>query len=186
MKRGAWGAAIATAGVAAVGGLLALLCIRRRVARYPAGAPQTAPVVDLARYAGLWYEIARYPTPYQADDCVAATAFYTLRSRTELDVVNTCRHGSADGPAESVGGTARVVDRRTNARLKVTLGRGVGDYWIVDLGEAYDYAVVSDPHRHTLWILSRTPEMPTDRYTDILESLRIHGFDTRKLIRRTR
>lgn len=138
--------------------------------------------VDLARYAGTWYEIARFPNRFQRD-CFGSTATYTLRPDGRVTVVNECRKGGADGPLSSVRGTARVVDPQTNAKLKVTFFWPFsGDYWIIDLGEQYEYAVVSGPDRKYLWILCRTPAMDPDRYRALVASLQTRGFDVGRLI----
>jgi apolipoprotein D and lipocalin family protein len=89
-----------------------------------------------------------------------------------------------DGPWALAQGTARVVDRETNAKLEVSFfWPFYGDYWIIDLGENYEYAVVGHPGREYLWILSRTPQMDDAVYGRILERLgRLH-YDTKRLER---
>lgn len=141
------------------------------------------PHVDLVRYTGLWYEIARFPNRFQKG-CVGSTATYALRPDGKIDVVNACRRGG-DGPtSSSVRGTAKVVDPTTNAKLKVTFFWPFsGDYWIIGLGETYDYAVVSGPDRKYLWILCRTPEMAPDLYHTLVADLERQGFDVSRLIR---
>ena len=121
--------------------------------------PPLEPVahVDLSRYLGTWYEIASFPQSFQRG-CTATTATYTLRDDGQIDVVNRCRKGSPDGPEKVAHGRARVVDRSSNAKLEVSFFRPFwGDYWIIDLGADYEYAVAGHPGRDYLWILSRTP-----------------------------
>ena len=143
---------------------------------------QVVPRVDLERYTGTWFEIARFPHRFQ-EGCVASSATYTLRSDGAIEVLNQCRKGSPDGEISSVRGKAWVVDKETNAKLKVSFFWPFsGAYWIIDLGENYDYAVVGHPNRKYLWILSRTPQMEDSLYQRILEKLRNQSYDLSKLI----
>src|ERR1041384_6396552 len=98
--------------------------------------------VDLSRYAGRWYEIARLPNRFEKKCADSVTATYTLRSDGKVDVVNRCR--KANGEYTTARGKAKVVDKKTNAKLKVTFfWPFYGDYWILDLGSNYEYAVVA-------------------------------------------
>lgn len=145
-------------------------------------APKTVGSVDLERYAGQWFEIARFPNRFQRDCATEITATYILRSPGTFEVVNSCRR--ADGSLNVVRGRARVADKRTHAKLKVTFfWPFAGDYWIVDLGEDYDYSVVSEPGRKYLWILSRTPQITEQRYREIITRLEARGFDTARLVK---
>lgn len=138
--------------------------------------------VDLKRYAGTWYEIASFPHSFQRG-CVASKATYTLRDDGNIGVLNECRKGSLDGEIDSVQGTAWVDDPETNAKLKVSFFWPFrADYWIIDLGANYEYAVVGHPSRNYLWILSRTREMDEALYNRIVERLRNEqGHDTSRL-----
>lgn len=180
-KRVAFWASVA----AAAGGVLAAaLIVRAR--RIRAQVPEVVTFVDMRRYLGKWYEIARYPNWFQKDDCVATTATYTQRADGRIDVLNQCHRGGITGPLQAARGVARVADATTNARLKVTFfWPFAGDYWIIDLGPNYEYTVVSEPQRRYLWILSRRPAMEMQTFGDILRRLRGQGFDTSKLIYRT-
>jgi apolipoprotein D and lipocalin family protein len=143
---------------------------------------QVVPQVNLERYTGTWFEIARFPHRFQ-EGCVASRAIYTLRSDGKIEVLNQCRKGSPDGEVSSARGKAWVVDKVTNAKLKVSFFWPFsGDYWIIDLGENYDYAVVGHPNRKYLWILSRMPQMEESLYQRILERLRDQSYDLSKLI----
>jgi apolipoprotein D and lipocalin family protein len=144
---------------------------------------QTVDAVDLARYTGKWFEIASYPQPFQKG-CTGTTASYTLLDDGEIGVVNRCRKGSLQGQEDSAEGRARVVDTTTNAKLQVTFFWPFwGDYWIVDLGDNYEYAVVGHPGRDYLWILSRTPTMDDMVYQGVLERLRNKGYPLDRLQR---
>ena len=95
----------------------------------------------------------------------------------EIDVLNKCRKGELDGPEDVAEGRARVVDRETNAKLEVSFfGPFWGDYWIIDLGPNYEYAVVGHPSRDYLWILSRTPTLEPNPYDGILSRLEAMGY----------
>jgi apolipoprotein D and lipocalin family protein len=99
-------------------------------------------------------------------------------------VLNRCRNGSLVGKERVANGRARVVDGSTNAKLKVSFFRPFwGDYWIIDLGSSYEYAVVGHPSRDYLWILSRTPQMNAAVYDGILARLRDQGYEVERLNR---
>lgn len=138
---------------------------------------QVVPSVDLQRYLGKWYEIARYPAPFEKN-CVAVTAEYALRADGKISVINSCRKGTLDGPEKAAHGTAWVTDKTTNAKLRVRFFWPFsGAYWIIELGNNYEYAVVGHPKRKYLWILSRTPHMDDALYADILKKIAAHAYD---------
>lgn len=147
--------------------------------------PKPAPLasvknVDLKRYIGRWYEIARYPNRFQRDCASDTTAEYALKPNGKVRVVNTCR--KSDGAAKKASGTARVVDP-SNARLKVTFfWPFYGDYWIIGLDPEYRWAVVGEPGRKYLWILSRTPQMTGADYQQAVEQARAAGYDPQRLV----
>ena len=144
---------------------------------------QTVARVDLSRYVGTWYEIASFPQRFQKG-CTGTMATYSLRDDGEIDVVNRCRKGSLQGKEDSAEGRARVTDKGTNAKLEVSFFWPFwGDYWIVDLGAKYEYAVVGHPSRDYLWILSRTPTMAPSVYASIVERLRDKGYQLDRLHR---
>lgn len=142
---------------------------------------QTVEQVDLQRYLGTWYEIASYPQRFQKG-CTGTTATYSLRDDGEIDVLNRCRKGALDGPEDVAQGRARVTDLATSAKLEVSFfGPFWGDYWIIDLGPAYEYAVVGHPGRDYLWILSRTPTLEPAVYEGILRRIEAQGYDLTRL-----
>jgi apolipoprotein D and lipocalin family protein len=137
--------------------------------------------VDLSRYLGTWYEIASFPQRFQRG-CTASSANYVLRADGDIDVVNRCRKDALDGEEKVAKGRARVVDKATGAKLKVSFFRPFwGDYWIIDLGADYDYAVVGHPSRDYLWILSRTRAMNPALYEAIVQRLRAQGYEVDRL-----
>jgi len=144
---------------------------------------QVAPSVDLARYAGKWYEIARLPNWFQRACSAGTTATYTLRPDGKVGVVNTCR--KSDGTLKVAKGIARLEgDREPNTKLKVTFFWPFsGKYWILDLAPDYSWALVGEPSRKYLWVLSREPRMQETVYEDILRRAAARGFDTSRMIR---
>jgi len=143
---------------------------------------KTVPSVDLKRYAGKWYEIGKYPNKFQKD-CVGNTsAEYALKEGGKIEVINTCI--TKEGVPKVAKGEAKVVDKTTNAKLKVRFAPSAlsflpfvwGDYWITELGENYDYAVIGDPKREYFWILSRQPEMNDTEFQAILRRAEAQGF----------
>ncbi|MFC1827583.1 lipocalin family protein [Thermodesulfobacteriota bacterium] len=144
---------------------------------------ETVNFVDINRYIGEWYEIARYEHRFQKG-CVGSKAIYSLRDDGKITVVNECFEKSFSGNIRSVKGKAWVVDKQSNAKLKVSFfWPFAGDYWVIDLGENYEYAVVGHPDRKYLWILSRTPEMDEKVYNEILARLEKQDYDTTKLFK---
>jgi len=143
--------------------------------------PEVVPSVDLARYAGKWYEIASYPVSFQKD-CYCITAEYTPTPEGYIKVFNSCRKGGVDGKFSSITGKAFPVKGSNNARLKVQFFWPFrAPYWIIGLAEDYSWAVVSGPSRKYLWILSRTPQMDGARYDSICKHLQDDGFDLQRL-----
>jgi apolipoprotein D and lipocalin family protein len=136
--------------------------------------------VDLARFSGKWYEIARLPRLTQSD-CTATTAYYTVASAGHLTMVNECHLGSLAGPIRSVSASALVPDPSVPAKLSVDFGGVYGDYWIIDVGEHYEYAVVGHPTREFLWILSRTPSLAETTLRGIVDRASARQFDVTRL-----
>lgn len=150
---------------------------------------RTVERVDLDRYLGDWFEIARYPNRFQQKCTGDVRASYSKRSDGRIDVVNRCR--ASNGSLTEANGIARVVDSRTYAKLKVRFAPGWlsflpfvwGDYWIVGLADDYSWAVVGSPDRNYLWILARRRQLSGDEYTAALAAARANGFDTGRLIK---
>lgn len=166
-----------------LGTLAAAGCTTTTTTRLHLPPLQTVPRVDLNRYLGTWYEIAAFPQSFQRG-CTGSTATYTLRSDGEIDVLNRCRIGSLDGEEKVAKGRARVVDGATNAKLEVSFFRPFwGDYWVIDLGPDYEYAVVGHPSRDYLWILGRMPTMEAAIYDGIVARLRVQDYEVERLRR---
>jgi apolipoprotein D and lipocalin family protein len=143
---------------------------------------ESVPNVDLSRYTGRWYEIARYPNRFERKCDSNVTATYSLRPDGKISVANTCT--TREGKLTQSHGWAKVVDQKRGSKLKVTFfWPFFGDYWIIDLSPNYEYAVVGEPSRKYLWILSRTAEMDDKLYAEIAGRLAAKGYDATKLER---
>jgi apolipoprotein D and lipocalin family protein len=143
----------------------------------------TVSFVDLSRYMGRWYEIARLPQSFQKD-CTAVTADYRLLENGRVEVINKCRKKTVDGREVTAKGKARVVDKVTNSKLEVSFFWPFwGDYWIFELGQNYEYAVVGSPDKESLWVLSRTSKMDEQLLKDLLDKKQRQGFDVTKMIK---
>lgn len=137
--------------------------------------------VDIERYLGKWYEIARLPFSQQ-EGCNCTTAEYELIDSATLRVINKC---IKDGELDDANGKAFVVEGSKNAKLRVQFFWPFrGDYWVIELDEEnYQYAVVGTPSRKYMWILSRTPQMDDTIYNSLIERASAKGFDINKLIK---
>ncbi len=135
--------------------------------------------VDIKKYLGKWYEIAHLPARFQ-EGCDDTTATYALSEDGSISVLNEC---IKNGKPNKANGKAKVVDKNSGAKLKVTFfWPFYGDYWIINLGKDYDYAVVGSPNRRYLWILSRTPKMDEVLLSQLKESVKSKGFNINNLI----
>ena len=172
----------------AVAALLAAALVQQPAA---ADAQKQAPVrtvafVDLDRYLGDWFEIARLPNRFQRECIGDVRASYVRRSDGLLDVVNRCSTADGDTTAR---GVARIADERTFAKLKVRFAPAWlswlpmvwGDYWIIGLAPDYSWAVVGDPSRSYLWILSRAPRLDQATMAAAWAVARDSGYDVERL-----
>lgn len=147
----------------------------------------TVNFVDLKQYLGNWYEIAAIPQFFEKHCVGNTTADYSLTPNGSISVVNSCDR--SDGKLSVARGRAKVVDHRSNSKLKVTFVHVLGwqfifggDYWILAIGDHYSYAVVGSPNRKYAWILSRTPSMAPEQLSEVSLALKNQGFDTCKLL----
>ena len=133
--------------------------------------------VDIERYLGKWYEIALYPNWFE-EGCLSSTALYERLEDNQIRVTNQCRMFSQDGELNEAVGRAFITDKDSNAKLQVQFFWPFkGDYWIIELDSDYQYAVVSEPDRQYLWILSRTPYMDSKTLLLLKEKIKEKGFD---------
>ena len=146
--------------------------------------PKTVKYVDLKKYAGLWYEIAKIPNRFQKHCKSGTTAKYDLKDDGKIVVINSCI--DEDGERDDAEGIARLVDASSNAKLEVSfvsiLGINLfwGDYWIIGLGKDYEYVVVGTPTRKYGWILSRTPKLSDEKLKETFKILKSQGYEPNK------
>ena len=153
-----------------------------------AAAPlPTVSAIEVPRYLGTWYEIAKFPNWFQKK-CVGNTrAQYSVRSDGSLQVINRCK--LAAGDMDEAIGAARQIGNASSPKLQVRFAPQWlsiipavwGDYWVIDLDDNYQWAAVSEPGREYLWILSRTPRMDPQTYANLLVRLTGLGLDVQKL-----
>ena len=157
----------------------------------PAPLPpvSTIATLDVPRYMGTWYEIAKFPNRFQAK-CVANTrARYLAQTDGSVQVLNSCV--TADGSTIDALGRAIQVGATTSPKLQVRfapawlswLPQVWGDYWVIDLDADYQLAAVSDSKREYLWVLSRTPQLNDKAYGALIERLKAQYFEVQKLER---
>lgn len=150
---------------------------------------RSVPRVDLQRYGGNWFEVARFPNWFQGTCVGDVTANYEVLDDGTVKVTNRCRE--SQGRVNIIEGIATPASGdTTGARLKVSFVPGwlrwvpwvEGDYWVVMLDDGYRWAVVSEPSREYLWVLSRTPKLDPALYERIVNQLRSDGYDVDKLL----
>jgi apolipoprotein D and lipocalin family protein len=176
-------------GLAAATLQLASLKVAAQTAATPATLPAVATiaVLDVPRYMGTWYEIAKFPNRFQAK-CVANTrAQYLAQTDGSVQVLNSCT--TTDGSTIDALGKAIQAGAATSPKLQVRfapawlswLPQVWGDYWVIYLDADYQLAAVSDAKREYLWVLSRTPQLNAKTYDTLLERLKAQHFDVQKL-----
>ena len=148
----------------------------------PINELRVAASVDLARYAGKWFEIARLPNFFQRQCVTDTTATYTIRPDGRIEVLNECRR--SDGSIDRIKGTAKPANKDgAGGKLRVSFfWPFYGNYWIIDLDPDYRWAVVGEPRRRYLWVLSREPTLDSSILEGILARARSQGYDLSKLL----
>ncbi len=171
------GLGVAALGLAACSTLLSRHAVGNR------SVPQPAKSVDLQKYLGRWYEIARYEQGFQKG-CEGVTADYSLRPDGSIGVLNRCR--KPDGRISEARGRAKIVDPATNAKLKVSFfGPFYGDYWVLDHADDYRWSIVGEGSGRYLWLLSRDATPSDAEVQRLIGRARALGYDT-SMLRRTR
>ncbi len=157
------------------------------IAKNAKKALASAAHVDLDRFAGSWFEIARLPDPKDKECTSDARATYA-RTDNGLRLLSLCRR--ADGSIRRATGRARLADDATQARFKISYSHPVldalpfvwSDYTIVDVADDYSTAIVGAADRKHLWLLSRQPFVADSARQDFLTKARAQGFDTSALV----
>jgi apolipoprotein D and lipocalin family protein len=143
---------------------------------------QSVAMVDQSRFMGRWYQIARLPNRFQKG-CSESYTDFSPRDDGQIDIINSCRN-EKDGSLRKTKGEAWVADPANNGRLKVSfLWPLRSDYWIIGLGQEYQYSIVASPNRKYLWILSRTAAMNDDLYASIMMDVERQGFATKNILK---
>jgi len=155
----------------------------------PLAPPATAKTVDLSRYAGRWFEIARLPMPFQKAD-EAAMAEYGSNPDNTLSVRNIAIR--PDGSQHDIRGYAKVLNPPENTKLAVRFRTWfgplipvpkAGNYWVLHVDDRYQEAIVGTPNRKYLWLLARTAAIPEQRYATLVAKAEALGFDVSRLIK---
>lgn len=148
--------------------------------------PQPAKAVELDRYLGRWYELARYEFGWQKD-CEAVTADYRLLENGEISVTNACRQDAVDGEYREAKARARVVAGSNNTKLKLAFFGPFyfGNYWVLDHAEDYSWSIVGEPSGRNLWILSRDPQVSPAQRQALYDRAQALGYDL-SLLRETK
>lgn len=147
----------------------------------------TIPALDVPRYMGTWFEIAKFPNWFQRKCASSTQAQYSLKDDGTLQIINRCRRDN--GEMIEATGTARQIGPATSPKLKVRFAPAWlsmlpfvwGNYWVIDLDENYQLVAVSEPKKEYLWILARTPTVDPNDYNNLLDRLSKRGFDVSKL-----
>lgn len=148
-----------------------------------ASPPPVIPVLDVNRYTGTWYEVARFPNRFEKACARDVTAQYSLREDGKIEVTNSCK--KADGKQKIAKGTASRAEKDgPAAKLKVTFfWPFYGDYWVLDIEPNYRWALVGSPKRDYLWVLSRSPQMDIATYEHVVAKAQSLGFESARLVR---
>jgi apolipoprotein D and lipocalin family protein len=148
-----------------------------------AAAPPPSKPVDLQRYYGRWYEVARVPNRFERGSaCDAPTADYDQDANGSVTVVQTCHAESPSGPAKVYRAAAHILDPGVNAKFRLTffllLSR---DYWVLDHAPDYSWAIVGDPTGKYVWLFSRRPILAPATKTALIARTKALGYDVDKL-----
>jgi len=146
-------------------------------------------MIVLHRYSGGWSEIAKYPNRFQKQCVANTTANYTLKPNGKFEVLNKCR--LEDKSVDAAEAEGKIGDKKNNSKLKVRFAPGFvswlpfvwANYWVIDLDPNYEYAVVGEPKREYLWILSRKPQMDEATYSAIIAKIETMGYDTKRIVK---
>ena len=140
-------------------------------------------VLDLDRYMGTWYEIARYPHSFEKG-LVGVTATYSIKENGMIEVINQGYKNTLDGKLSKAVGKAKIPDMTDPGRLRVSFfWIFYADYLVMELDEDYEWVVIGSRSPNYLWILSRSPKMDIELYNSILKKIESRGYDTGKLIK---
>jgi apolipoprotein D and lipocalin family protein len=143
--------------------------------------PSVAQNFELERFQGHWFEIARIPREYDRT-CVDTTADYTLSAPGKLELLHSCRLGSATGALSQFAAPATVDDPATPAKLTLDIGLYRGSYWVLEVDKDYGYALIGHPSLTMLWVLSRSSTLPPAVYEHLRATASHEGYDPSALV----
>ncbi len=139
--------------------------------------------LDIERYLGTWYEIARYDHKFERG-LVGVTANYSFRDDGKIKVLNSGYKKTLNGKRSEAVGKARIPNPEEPAKLKVSFFLFFyADYFVLELDDNYKWAAIGSSSDNYLWILSRTPQMDESQYNELLNKLANRGYDVSKLIK---
>lgn len=143
----------------------------------------TVKEVNLQKYAGTWYEIARLPNRFEKGlTCITAT--YNLKENGEIEVLNQGHLLENTNKKSQAKGKAWVPNANYPGRLKVQFfWPFAGDYYIIHLDKDYQYVLVGSPNRKFLWVLSKTKQLDETIYLKLIDIAKEQGFDVSTLIK---
>ncbi|TRX66582.1 lipocalin family protein [Carboxylicivirga sp. M1479] len=140
-------------------------------------------VLDIERYMGKWYELARYDHSFERG-LVGVSATYSMRDDGLIKVVNAGFKNSLNGEESIAVGKAKIPDLKEQGKLKVSFfWIFYADYYVLDLDDNYQWAIIGSSSDKYLWILSRTPFVDDEEYTKLLSKISQRGYDVSKLIK---
>jgi lipocalin len=142
--------------------------------------PNTVPNFNLQRYLGKWYQIATIPSWFQKN-LVNVTATYSLKQDGNINVINK-GFGKNTGFISSIKGIARVPDVNMPASLKVKFFFSEADYFVLEVEENYQWAMVGGSDKNSLWILSRKKYLSETIYQGLSQIALDRGYNISKLI----
>lgn len=167
--------------LAGIGLLLAVSCSNNTTMKTI--DTSTVETLEVEKYLGKWYEIARFPHSFEKG-LVGVTASYSMRSDGKIRVINQGYKGSLEGKLSTAEGKAKFPEPNDPTRLKVSFFLFFyGDYYVLELDQDYQWAMVGSSSPNFLWILSRTSQMDEGVYQMLLERARSRGYDLTQLIR---
>ena len=140
----------------------------------------TVKKLDIPRFMGKWYEIARYEHTFEKG-MTHITAEYSLKPDGKIQVINK---GIKNGKAKEIVGKAKQPNpMEYPGRLKVSFFLWFySDYYVLELDNDYQYAIIGSSSDKYLWILSRTPELPKETLDKLLANIKQRGYDLSRLI----
>lgn len=143
--------------------------------------------LNVPRYMGTWYEIAKLPNRFERKCVSGARAEYQLQADGTIRVINYCK--LSNGKTSKASGVAKQIGHSNSPKLRVRflpawlsfLPRAWADYWVIDLDPEYQLAAVGEPKREYLWVLSRSKQVDPSKYWALVDRLARKGYAVENL-----